>query len=248
MKKTVVELDLKGYSDIARELEEHLSAEMVGKFNDQIQSFVDVGLKAVNAHRAEVVCATTGDGAIVVFDNADQGHAFSQAVHEATRKHNAEKTVSAAQRWFRIGIATGDLDIQTVGATKKIAGSVIARAVRLEGAANVGEVVADADTFSGLSEGPKLQYGAREWAAGKREEKFAAYRCVVVSPSASVAATKFVALSSATHPHENKALSLWREKVVFYEEQLAITSSASQKFELKCQIAEAKEKIQELGG
>lgn len=67
MKKTVIELDLKGYSDIARELEEHFSAEVVMQFNEQIQTFVDAGLKATETRREEAVMATTGDGAILVF-------------------------------------------------------------------------------------------------------------------------------------------------------------------------------------
>ena len=55
MKKTVIELDLKGYSDIARELEEHLSAEVVMQFNEQIQTFVDAGLQATESRREETV-------------------------------------------------------------------------------------------------------------------------------------------------------------------------------------------------
>ena len=62
--KTVVELDLRGYSDIARELEEQFSAEIVAKFNDQIQGFVDVKLQAVSIPREQTMIATTGDSAI----------------------------------------------------------------------------------------------------------------------------------------------------------------------------------------
>jgi len=131
MKKTVIELDLKGYSDIARELEEHFSAEVVMQFNEQIQGFVDAGLKTTGTRREETVMATTGDGAILVFDDPATAHLFAEAVHEACRIHNHGKSVPAARRWFRIGIATGDLVLETIG--REMAGSVIARAVRLGG-------------------------------------------------------------------------------------------------------------------
>ena len=66
--KTVVELDLVGYSDAFRALEENVGVEVVARFNDQIQGFVDAGLSAVGTQRARVVLATTGDGAILAFD------------------------------------------------------------------------------------------------------------------------------------------------------------------------------------
>ena len=49
--KTVVELDLVGYSDISRNLEENLGAKVVADFNKHIQGFVDAGLKAIKARR-----------------------------------------------------------------------------------------------------------------------------------------------------------------------------------------------------
>lgn len=100
-------------------------------------------LKAAESRREDTVMATTGDGAIVVFDAPTTGHRFAEMVHEACRAHNHGKSVPAARRWFRIGIATGDLVLETLGATRKMAGSVIARAVRLEAAANIGEILAD---------------------------------------------------------------------------------------------------------
>jgi internalin A len=180
MRKTVVELDLKGYSDIAPELEEHFSAEVVMKLNEQIQSFVDAGLKAVNVFREETVMADTGDGAIVVFDEPTIGHRFAEAVHQACAVHNQGKTLAAAKRWFRIGIATGDLALETRGGVRKMAGSVISRAVRLEVAANIGEILADADTHASLPAELQACYGAEEQIAGKRHEKFRVRRYVVV--------------------------------------------------------------------
>jgi tetratricopeptide (TPR) repeat protein len=62
-----------------------------------------------------------------------------------------------------------------------MAGSVIARAVRLEAAGNIGEILADAETYVGFSREQQACYGAEELIAGKRDEVFSARRYTVVS-------------------------------------------------------------------
>ena len=250
MKKTIVELDLKGYSDIARELEEHLSAEVVMKFNDQIQSMVDAGLKAVGVQRAQAVMATTGDGAILAFDQPETGHHFGQAVHSECRVHNHEKSVIQARRWFRIGIATGDLVLEETGTSRKMAGSVIARAVRLEAAGSIGEILIDADTYSALPKPLQACYGSRELISGKREEKFPAYRYVVVPHNLTGSTAKVAAEPAAPAKSPGldfgKATSILREKIAFLQKERAVVTSAEQKFELLLRIREAEQHLSEL--
>jgi len=43
-------------------------------------------------------------------------------------------------------------------------------------------------------------------------------------------------------------MAIWQEKLDYFQQQEAITCDPSQKFALKKQIEEAKQKIQELGG
>jgi hypothetical protein len=74
MNKTVLELDLVGYSTIGDNLEQGLDVTTISQLNRQIQSFVDEGLKAVGVSRDNTVMATTGDGAILVFDSASDAH------------------------------------------------------------------------------------------------------------------------------------------------------------------------------
>jgi len=245
--KTVVELDLKGYSDIARELEEHFSAEIVAKFNDQIQSFVDMGLRAVSIPREQAVMATTGDGAILVFDRAEYAHRFAEAMHAATKEHNVTKTVALAQRWFRIGAATGDITMETSGGEKKIAGTTIANAVRLEAAAHIGELLIDVATFEALPPVLQVKYGGEEEVTGKRHEKFRVRRCVMVGGIAETTTEPQGPRGSTANVSDSGALKIWREKLEYLEQHYAITSSPAQKFELKYQIQEAKDKISELG-
>jgi class 3 adenylate cyclase len=246
MQKTVVELDLKGYSDVARELEEHISAEVVLVFNSQIQRFVDSGLNAAGVPREESVMATTGDGAILVFDSPEISHVFAAAIHDACRVHNHEKTVASAKRWFRIGIATGPLAIKTKGGVKEMAGSVIARAVRLEAAGNIGEILVDTESYLGLSDAQKALYDPEESIRGKRDEVFSARRCVVLSGV--VASSAQMAKPTSPLAPPGRALKTWQAKLDFLQEQAAIVAGASQKFEIKMEIAEAREKIAELGG
>jgi len=177
--KTVLELDLAGYSDIARRLEENLSAEVVMRFNDQIQEFVDVGLAAVALSRSKTVMATTGDGAILLFDNARDAHCFAQALHQAAPKYNAVKTVPSAKRWFRIGAATGEIAIKSDSKRQEMAGIAIANAVRLESKAGIGEILIDLATYNRLPEDLQHAYGNEEEVPGKRNEKFQARRCAM---------------------------------------------------------------------
>ena len=244
MRKTIVELDLKGYSDIARALEEHFSADLVMRFNEQIQSFVTESLKAANTPETAIM-ATTGDGAILAFDNPTVAHVFAEHLHKAVRLHNHDKTLPAAKRWFRIGIATGDLALEEVNGVRKMAGSVIARAVRLEAAGQIGEILVDADTYAGLPPAQRACYGAEEQIAGKRDEKFPARRYTVIagliaSPSASV--------PIATRAKSSPAIERWKQKLEFLDKELPVVSSPALKFEIQCQIEEARQKIVELGG
>lgn len=126
-----------------------------------------------------------------------------------------------------------------------MAGSVIARAVRLEAAANIGEILADAETYAGFSREQRACYGAEEHIAGKRDEKYLARRYAVVSGLVATTAAEKV-VPTITKP--TGAIKTWQQRLDFLQEQLAIVASPAQKFEIKCQIDEAKEKIAELGG
>src|SRR5437667_12628981 len=79
--KTVLEIDLYSYNDIATFIEENLDVAAVRAFEDQIHRFVDYGLNAVGLRRDDVVLGTAGDNAVLIFDNATTMHRFAEAVH-----------------------------------------------------------------------------------------------------------------------------------------------------------------------
>jgi class 3 adenylate cyclase len=173
MIRTVLELDLASYTDIAVALEEALDVHAVRRFEDQIQAFVDDGLKAVGLERAQVVLGTAGDNAILVFESAELMHKFAATVQHACRDYNAGKTTQLARRWFRMGAATGMIEIDSE--SRRIIGSTIARAVRLEAAAETGSMLIDPATYESLPKSLRHSYGWVQTVKGKRGERYKAY-------------------------------------------------------------------------
>lgn len=176
--KTVLEMDLVAYSDVARMIEENLDVVAVKRFEDQVQSFVDQGLSAVGLTREETVLGTAGDNAILLFDDAAAMHHFAAAVQKSTLSYNETKTTALAERWFRMGAATGI--VLMIPGERRIVGSTIARAVRLESSARKGQIVVDPATFEALPEEIRGLYAIEEVVKGKRAERFRARRCTLV--------------------------------------------------------------------
>ncbi|HEX8199937.1 MAG TPA: AAA-like domain-containing protein, partial [Isosphaeraceae bacterium] len=147
----------------------------------QIQDFVDLGLRAVGASRTTTFVKTTGDGAILAFDEAAHAHEFAQAVYQATQDHNADRTEASARRSFRMGAATGEVTLVPLdGGGRDIAGTTIANAVRLEAASHPGELLIDLPTYDRLPPPWQRLYGPPEEVRGKREERFLARRAVLI--------------------------------------------------------------------
>lgn len=185
LRKTVAVVDMVGYSSIARLLEQNISAASVSELNKQIQSFMTRALELLPPAQAYTVVARTGDGIILLFDSVDAAHSFAAGVQRFAKEHNNQRTETTAQRWFRVGIATGEVSATPrTGASDEYAGTTIANAVRLEAAAAAGEVMMDDVSFAELA--PELQslYGPEERVKGKRDESFRVRRYVVTPGNA----------------------------------------------------------------
>ena len=177
--KTILEMDLVAYSDVARMLEENLNVAAVKEFQDQIQHFVDHGLTAVGLRRHDVVMATAGDNAILMFNDAATMHKFAQTVQENTLNYNNTRSIDLAKRWFRMGAATGS--VLVIPTEHRIVGSTIVRAVRLEAAAEIGQLVVDLPTFDALPDELSNVYGSVDVIKGKRNERFEGRRCTLIN-------------------------------------------------------------------
>jgi serine/threonine protein kinase len=174
--RTIVELDLKGYSDLARDLEQNLGVLVVARLNEQIQGFVEAGLSALDRPPHCAVLGTAGDNAFVVFERPEQAHRFARAFYAAVKAHNDSKTVESARRWFRLGAATGEICYTLRDGRSSAAGMAISDAVRLEAAAQPGELLVDARTYAALPASMQAEYQDEETVPGKRKERFQARR------------------------------------------------------------------------
>lgn len=158
--KTIVVLDLVGYSKKVDQIEEQLSPKSVQDLNDQIQRLIDDALNKALVQRKDAKITTTGDGAILVFDAPLEANRFAEAVHRSCEAFNRGKTEPIAQKWFRIGAATGDVFFLRGGGAQNLAGRTVGRATRLEAGGEAGQTLVDLATFEGLPSDEQQAYEA----------------------------------------------------------------------------------------
>jgi len=179
-RKTIEVIDLVNYSDIVRTLEENLGSGAVAELNDQIQRFI---VDSINAFGKSDDCIlkTTGDGAILQFDSVELAHSVAERIHRASANYNKKRTEFIAKRYFKIGIATGDVTYQVLpGGQLDFAGLAVSNAVRLESACAPGQILMDPESFGLLPLSCQGAYGPEELVRGKRTETFRAHRYSVI--------------------------------------------------------------------
>lgn len=180
--RTVLSIDLAGYGRTSSMLEDQIGVKGVELLNEQISHILAQGISTLeDRFRDKILVKNTGDGALVVVERSIQAHNIADAVQQAVHRHNKTRRGPDAKRWFRIGAATGEVSLSRIKAEGKMAGSVVARAVRLETACNEGGVVIDSATHGALPPGCQSDYGDRESIAGKpHEDKIPAFRWQVI--------------------------------------------------------------------
>lgn len=183
--RTVVALDLAGYSDIGRSREEEEpDGILVAAFEDeQIQGFVDQALADAKLTRRGIILANVaGDGAVLVFADAGDAHRFARALHEAARLCNADVSRPSAKRWFRTGADTGPIEVtrRPRPPRGKLAGAAVVKAIRLGAAADPGDMVISDAMYAALPNEARRQYGPEELVPGRRGRSIRAHRCTMV--------------------------------------------------------------------
>jgi class 3 adenylate cyclase len=181
MEKTVLEVDLVRYTQTAVNVQENIGLPGLKMFEDQVRGIINSGLNRVGLNRDEVVLGEAGDNAIMILDNVEVAHLLAQTIYQATVEYNQAKSIESAKRYFRMGAATGELLIDK--AERRIIGTVIARAVRLEAAAERGQLVIDSQTFQQLSPETQKQYSGAQIIKSKNGERYKAHRCTFMRPS-----------------------------------------------------------------
>lgn len=177
MKSTAVLVDLVGYSDMSRLLEDSLGVQATLSLNQQVQRLIGDGLADAGGNASENVAMTTGDGALLTFASAAQAIDFAAKLHRCAARHNAGVTEPRAHRVFRIGISTGEIAVDpNTGAP---AGMAISRAARLEAKSDPGGVLIDSESWHAASTEQQALYTGPEDISGKRDEHFEAYRAQI---------------------------------------------------------------------
>lgn len=174
MKSTAVLVDLVGYSDMSRLLEDSLGVQATLSLNQQVQRLIGDALAQAGGDVADNIVMTTGDGALLTFANPDQALDFAQHLHQCAARHNAGVTEPRAHRVFRVGISTGEIAVDPD--TGAPAGMAISRAARLEAKADPGGALIDSESWNAASAERKVVYHGPEDISGKRDEHFEAYR------------------------------------------------------------------------
>lgn len=259
----VVVVDLSRYSDICKQLEQQLGVEAVAALNQQIQLLIRTALAAAKVEFTRLPFKSTGDGAIIAIDGAEQATHFAGALHNVAEEHNRHRDVPLAQRHFRVGVWSGSIMLQPQRTESgdfigfDFAGTSIANAVRLESACRTGEVLISADTWAQLPQAMRSLYGKKETVRGKREEQFQAHRRVVVPPAPWDADRKAAGGSTAAAPgsqaaptarsHLEQLLNIHSRRLQVLEKQAA-TLGVYAPPHVTMEIDDTKRIIVELGG
>ncbi|MEK6638414.1 MAG: hypothetical protein AABY88_10060 [Pseudomonadota bacterium] len=177
MKSTAVLVDLVGYSDMSRLLEDSLGVQATLSLNQQVQRLIGDALSEAGGTAADNVVMTTGDGALLTFLAPDQALDFAASLHRCAARHNAGVTEPRAHRVFRVGISTGEIAVDPN--TGSPAGMAISRAARLEAKADPGGVLIDSESWNAVGGESKAAYHGPEDILGKRDEHFEAYRAQI---------------------------------------------------------------------
>lgn len=170
MRRSIVMIDLVGFSDIVRSFEEALGTAATALVQEKLNGIIDHAIETVNRDRSEVMLNDTGDGAALVFSSAVEAYQCAEHCHRRSLELNAAMSGSIVQWCFRIGVATGE--IQGEKESPKATGLTISRSKRLESSAIPGEVVIDQATYDSLPRPLQAVFGAEEEIAGKRDETF----------------------------------------------------------------------------
>ena len=177
MKSTAVLVDLVGYSDMSRLLEDSLGVQATLSLNQQVQRLIGDALAEAGGSAADNVVMTTGDGALLTFPHPDTALHFTERLHRCAARHNAGVTEPRARRVFRVGISTGEIAVDPD--TGSPAGMAISRAARLEAKADPGGVLIDSESWNAADAELKAIYQGPEDISGKRDEHFGAYRAQI---------------------------------------------------------------------
>jgi formylglycine-generating enzyme required for sulfatase activity len=167
-KRTIVKLDVVKSSDITNIVESVTNVKFTSAFNRNVRQFIEGCLQEGNL-RTGFIHQQVGDGLVVIFEEANDAHKFSEIVHMRSHEVNLSR-LEPAKIWFRVGCATGLLDLETYD------GCLHITVHRCEPRAEPHSTLIDSQMYSELSSEFQHHYDIEEIIEGKRHEKIRARR------------------------------------------------------------------------
>jgi class 3 adenylate cyclase len=149
-------------------------SEAVESLDRSIRQIVEGGTRAAGREPREAVLKWTGDGALLLFDEAIAAHEVAVAIQHEAKRYNDDPMRSGVApdhrdlvlRCFRAGIAAGELTRQG----DDYSGVAISEAVRLEAGGVTGEVRISPRVHAELAPAIQQLYGAEEDIPGKAHD------------------------------------------------------------------------------
>jgi class 3 adenylate cyclase len=192
-KKVVVSVDLSQYGRLSDAAEGIAGVRSLFELNQMILDLITNAIKEACSIPNEVIVIETGDGALLLFDHAEEAVTFAEKLHQQADRQNRIVPNSDHKKHFRIGVSSGELMIEAFGTEDRtfekyhLAGVCIAKAVRLQAGAHTGEILIDDATYRRLGNNDilgKAFSGPQDVTAKSHEAKIPAYVYPVVAPAA----------------------------------------------------------------
>jgi formylglycine-generating enzyme required for sulfatase activity len=169
-KRTLVKLDIEGYSKLAKTTELIADAKSVLTLNRKIRGFAEEALQKVSHTSGYIIeSLPSSDSVLVHFEEPNEAHKFAISVHDITHLVNVTRPDSL-KLMFRIGCSTGIIDLE------EYAGNTNTVAFRLEAGGEAGGILIDIETYKELSPEFQKQYETDEIIRDKNNEQFIARR------------------------------------------------------------------------
>lgn len=179
--RTIISLDLSQYGRLSVDTEDALGPKAVFALNQEIQSLINEVVAKLKFGRKPRIL-NTGDGAIVVLEPKLKAIRFGEEFLKKASERS-DTVINKKNGWhFRVGISTGTIAMDA----NNVAGTVIAKAVRLQSAANTGEVIICLDTWGILAPGTRrnsYKSGQCEIQAKGHEAPISGFRRTIVPPA-----------------------------------------------------------------
>jgi class 3 adenylate cyclase len=167
-RRTLVKMDLLNYEPLANLIESLTDSMGVSSLNAKIRQWVEESLKEIGLGKGEILEKwMVGDSALVSFDLANDAHCFAKLIHRNLERWKIRNRIEY-NILFRIGCATGELDVRTHD------GTLNTIAYRLEPKAEPGGILIDIQTYEELLPDFQKEYDVEKVIYAKQNR---AYNC-----------------------------------------------------------------------